>query len=143
MDYLIQFGILIFVQYAERNLQTEYNITPIPKPRMTQKDKWLKPPRPPVQRYWDFCLQCKLEKVVLPCYGARVTFVLPIPKSYSQKRRNEWIGKPHMQRPDLSNLLKALEDAIYQEDSGIYDIWIEKKWGYHGMIIISDHKKED
>jgi len=41
-----------------------------------------------------------------------------------------------MQRPDLSNLLKALEDAIYQEDSVIYNVYIEKRWGPEGKIII-------
>ena len=116
---------------------TEYLITPAPKPRMTRRDKWLKPPRPAVKRYWDFCLQCKLEKVILPCYGAHVTFILPMPKSWSKKKRIQYDGKPHMDTPDLDNLLKALGDAIYSNDSGIYDIWIEKKWGVEGKIIIT------
>lgn len=116
----------------------EYLITPIPKPRMSNRDKWLDPSRPAVQRYWDFCLQCSLEKVVLPCYGAHVTFVLPMPKTYSKKRKKEWIGKPHMNRPDLSNLFKALEDAVYTEDSIIYDIRITKIWGEKGKIRIEE-----
>ena len=114
----------------------EYFITPIPKPRMSQRDKWLKPPRPAVQRYWDFCLQCKLEKVVLPCYGAHVIFILPMPDSWSEKKKGQTNGIPHMQRPDLSNLLKALEDAIYTEDSVIYDIWVTKRWGIQGKVLV-------
>ena len=47
-------------------------------------------------------------------------------------------GKPHMQRPDLSNMLKALEDAIYQEDSVIYTIHISKRWGISGKILIEE-----
>ena len=115
----------------------EYPIIPIPKPRMSNRDKWLKPPRPAVKRYWDFCLQCKLEKVILPCYGAHVTFILPMPESWSKKKREEMDGKPHMQRPDWDNLGKAISDAIYQDDSGIYDIHVTKIWGREGKIIIS------
>ena len=122
----------------------EYLINPIPKPRMTQRDKWLKPPRAKVQRYWDFCLQCKLEKVVLPCFGAHVTFILPMPKSWSKKKKKEYDGKPHMgsmgnppqKEVDLDNLMKSLGDAIYGNDSGIYDICLTKRWGFLGKILI-------
>ncbi len=114
----------------------EYKIIPIAKPRMTRRDKWLKPPRPCVERYWDFCLQCKLEKVVLPCFGAHVTFVLPMPKSWSKKKRLQYDGKPHMDTPDLDNLIKALGDSVYADDSGMYDLWATKKWGYAGKILI-------
>ncbi len=122
----------------DRALLMEYFIVPVPKPRMTRRDKWLKPPRPAVKRYFDFALMCKLLKIVLPCYGAHVTFILPIPQSMSTKRRRALDGKPHMQRPDLSNLLKALEDALYQEDSGIYDIHCTKLWGLEGKISITE-----
>lgn len=113
-----------------------YNITPVAKPRMTRADKWLK--RPATTKYWRFVDQCKAAKVALPCFGAHVTFVLPMPASMSKRRKKEWDGKPHMNRPDLSNMLKALEDALYQEDSVIYDIHITKIWGYEGKIIIKE-----
>ena len=122
-------------------MQIEYNICPVPKPRMTRRDKWLKPPRPAVKRYWDFCLQCKLERVILPCFGAHVTFVLPMPKSWSKKKKVQYDGKPHMDTPDLDNLLKAISDAIYQNDSGIYNICIEKRWGIIGKILIEERQK--
>jgi len=76
--------------------------------------------------------------VYLPCYGGHVTFILPLPKSMSERRKKEWDGKPHMNRPDASNMLKALEDALYQEDSVIYDIHITKLWGREGKIIIEE-----
>ena len=116
----------------------EYNINPVPKPRMSNRDKFLRPPRPPVQRYWHFVDLCRLNRVILPCFGSHVTFILPMPKSWSKKKRAVMDGKPHMSRPDLSNLLKALEDAIYSEDSVIYDIHIEKRWGYEGKIIVKE-----
>ena len=133
-------------------MSIEYNITPVPKPRMTRQDKWPNPPpkykykewpRPAVKKYRTFCNQCNLEKVILPCYGSHVTFVLPFPQSFSNKRKTKWIGKPHTQRPDLDNLLKALSDAVYGEDSGIYDIWATKRWGTTGKIIIEDFFGEE
>jgi Holliday junction resolvase RusA-like endonuclease len=41
-----------------------------------------------------------------------------------------------MQKPDLDNCLKALSDAIYTNDSGIYDIHVTKLWGKEGKIKI-------
>lgn len=120
----------------------EYFITPIAKPRMSRSDKWKR--RPATAKYWKFVDQCRLEKVVLPCFGAHVTFILPMPKSWSQKKKGQMNGKPHMgsmghppeKEIDLDNLLKALGDAIYGNDSGIYDIWVTKRWGCMGKIII-------
>ena len=113
----------------------EYFIVPVPKPRMTQRDKFFK--RPATAKYWHFVDLCKLNRIALPCFGAHVTFILPMPRSWSKKKKATMDGKPHMSRPDLSNLLKALEDAIYQEDSVIYDVHIEKRWGIEGKILIN------
>jgi len=115
----------------------EYNINPVAKPRMTKSDKWKK--RPATAKYWKFVDQCRLERVILPCFGAHVIFVLPMPKSWSQKKKIKMNGKPHMQKPDWDNLGKAISDALYQDDSGIYDIRISKLWGLTGKIIIEAH----
>ncbi len=117
----------------------EYPICPVAKPRMTRADKWRK--RPATAKYWHFVDECRLNRVELPCFGAHVTFVLPMPKSWSKKKKAIQNGKPHMSRPDLSNMLKAIEDAIYQEDSVIYDVHIEKCWGIEGKIIIKEGLK--
>ena len=116
----------------------EYKINPIAKPRMTRADKWKK--RPATIKYWKFVDQCKLERVILPCFNSHVTFVLPMPASFSKKKRAAMDGKPHMQKPDWDNLGKALSDAIYKDDSGIYDIHITKVWGLMGKIIIEEEK---
>lgn len=119
---------------------TIYNITPVAKPRMTQRDKWLKPRRPAVQKYYDFKMQCLLEQVFLPEDGAHIIFFLPMPKSWSKKKKAEMYGQRHKQRPDLSNLIKALEDALYTDDSKISDMRITKNWSYEGQIQIKGEK---
>lgn len=111
-----------------------YDITPIPKPRMTQRDKWAK--RKTVLNYRAFKDECKLKCVELPVFGAHVTFIIPFPKSYSKKKMRSLDGQPHIQKPDADNLLKALMDAVYGDDSCVYDVRISKYWGFVGQIKI-------
>ncbi|WP_275166017.1 RusA family crossover junction endodeoxyribonuclease [Citrobacter koseri] len=113
-----------------------YDITPLGKPRMTQRDKWQK--RPPVLRYRAFCDEVRLDKVSLPESGYHVTFILPMPASWSRKRRAEMSGKPHQQKPDKDNLEKALLDEIFDDDSRVWDGRVTKIWGEKGQIIIRE-----
>ena len=112
--------------------QRSYPITPVGKPRMTQRDKWAK--RPAVLRYRAFKDEVRARRVILPTDGAMVTFCLPMPKSWSQKKRREMDGEPHRQKPDLDNLVKALGDACYEDDSTIHMIAARKVWGVDGSI---------
>lgn len=113
----------------------QYDITPTPKPRMTQQDRWKK--RPPVLRYHAFCDHVRLLGVTLPFCDYHVIFVLPMPNSWSKKKRAEMNGKPHQVRPDKDNLEKALLDAIFDEDCKVWDGRATKVWGESGKIIIT------
>jgi len=61
-----------------------------------------------------------------------------MPKSWSKKKKLEMVGRPHKQKPDLDNLLKALLDAVFDEDCEIWDIQATKYWNTRGMIIIKE-----
>jgi len=56
----------------------------------------------------------------------KVTFVfyMPILKSWSKKKTRRMIGAPHVKKPDLSNLVKLVEDAgngiVWEDDNLIY-----------------------
>ena len=50
-----------------------YHITPVPKPRMTQADRWRK--RPCVVRYFAFCDECQKHPEMVPQPGDTVIFV--------------------------------------------------------------------
>lgn len=113
-----------------------YNITPLGKPRMTRADKWKK--RPEVLRYRAFCDEVRLNKVTLAESGYHVIFVLPMPPSWSKKKRALMDGKPHQQKPDKDNLEKALLDALFGEDSHIWDGRVTKIWGETGKMIIRE-----
>lgn len=110
-----------------------YDITPVPKPRMTRSDRWKK--RDCVMRYWAYKDEVRLKKVAVN-NGDKITFILPMPKSWSAVKKAKMKGMPHQQTPDKDNLEKALLDAIYGQDKHIYDTSSKKFWGYEGMIIV-------
>jgi len=112
-----------------------YDIKPVPKPRMTQCDKWKK--RPSVMRYRAFKDECKARGVKLPESGAHVIFYIEMPMSWTNKKKEKMSMEPHQQRPDVDNLLKALMDAVYGEDCTIYDIRATKIWHYKPSITIT------
>lgn len=57
-------------------------------------------------------------------------FYMPISKSKSKKHRQEIVGKMHPTKPDISNLLKFIEDAatglLYKDDCIISSVNIKK-----------------
>jgi len=119
-----------------------YDITPVPKPRMTQSDRWNK--RPSVLRYFAFKDECKLKKVKFGEYGCSFTFVMPMPNTWNKKKRESMCGRPHTQKPDIDNLLKALFDAVFEDDSHIWQIGgVMKIWGDEGFIKIDGYSKEE
>lgn len=113
---------------------TVYNINPCPKPRMTQRNKFKI--SEPQARYNAFKDMIRLNRVTIPESGFHVIFVIPVPHSISKKKKLERINKPHTQRPDVDNYLKALFDAVHKEDSHIWDERASKIWGRTGKIIV-------
>ncbi|WP_426817657.1 RusA family crossover junction endodeoxyribonuclease [Winslowiella sp. 2C04] len=114
-----------------------FDICPVPKPRQTQRDRWAK--RPAVLRYRAFCDEVRFRGVTLPESGWHVTFVLPMPDSWSKKKRAAMNGMPHQQKPDKDNLEKALLDAIFDDDARIWDGRVTKIWGERGSIQITEN----
>jgi len=112
----------------------KYNITPVAKPRQTQSDVWKK--RPCVMQYRAFADHARLLNIQIPESKYWIIFVLPMPKNWSKKKKKEMDGKPHQNQPDKDNLEKALFDALFKNDSHIWDGRTTKIWGYEGKIII-------
>ncbi len=66
-----------------------------------------------------------------------IVFNIPMPKSWSEKKKKEMYSKPHTQKPDIDNLLKGVFDALFSEDSQIWHIGgVSKFWDDTGSIII-------
>lgn len=64
--------------------------------------------------------------------------IVPMPKSWSKAKREQYVGQPHQQKPDKDNLEKALLDAVFDEDSHVWDGRVTKIWGETGQIIIGE-----
>jgi Holliday junction resolvase RusA-like endonuclease len=113
-----------------------FEINPMGKPRMTQRDKWAK--RPAVTKYWQFKDKLKEQAVKLgfemPEANYHMTFQIPMPESWSKKKKEQMNGKPHQQKPDKDNIEKAFTDALCKDDSYIWDGRTTKIWGYTGKI---------
>lgn len=107
-------------------------IEPVPKPRMTQRDRWAK--RPAVVRYYAFCDELRaLYKGEVP-EQVMLVFNVPMPKSWSKTKQLEMEGQPHKQRPDIDNLVKAVLDALCEDDSYVHTVVATKIWAKEGSI---------
>ena len=114
---------------------TEIYVDPIGKPRMTQRDRWKK--RPCVMRYFAAKDIVKSHRIEVDWNNTfELTFYIPMPKSWSKKRRKEMLGKPHQQKPDIDNLQKFLFDSLLEDDSIIWSLKVEKYWAEKGKIVI-------
>lgn len=76
------------------------------------------------------------------------TFEIPMPPSWSNKKRERMRGQLHQQKPDLDNLIKAVKDSFtygrHLDDSHVATyIMAQKIWADEGRIILYevDHKE--
>lgn len=100
---------------------------------MTRRDKWAK--RACVLRYFAFRDEVLAHGVIIPD-RVRIIFHMPMPDSWSKKKRASMEGAPHKARPDIDNLCKALLDAVFDDDSHVWDVHASKLWSVDGAIEI-------
>lgn len=109
-------------------------ITPTPAPRQVRRDAWK--PSAAVLRYRAFRDEVAARKVWAPTPGDVLVFLMPIPRSWNQRKRLEHDGMPHLAKPDVDNLAKALLDAVYGNDSHIWAVSAFKLWSSTPGIVI-------
>ena len=105
------------------------NIIPMGKPRMTQRDKWAQ--RPCVMRYRAYADEMRRQttgKVPADVVGLSWCAYMPMPKSWSKKKKLAMEGTLHRQKPDRDNIDKGILDILFKEDSGIAKGCTEKRW---------------
>lgn len=102
---------------------------------MTQRDKWKK--RPCVLRFFAFRDEVKRSGMIVNNYDG-IVFHVQMPKSWSNKKKIEMDGEPHIVKPDVDNLLKSLLDSVFEDDSHIHSLsLLQKRWSFEGKIDIS------
>ncbi len=111
------------------------DIEPMGAPRQSRKDAW--DPRPVVVRYraWKDALRasCAANGWVLGGVLSAV-FYIPMPPSWSKKKRAEMSGMPHQQKPDIDNCAKAVMDSFNKDDGHVHTLVVSKRWAEHGRI---------
>ena len=103
------------------------NVAPCSKPRMTRADKWKK--RQCVTKFFAFrdaIKQSSIHNIALESFD--IEFHIPMPKSWSKKKKELHNGTPHKQRPDLDNYIKAWCDSVFEEDSVVWRFKASKRW---------------
>lgn len=112
-----------------------YPISPFPKPRPRRSSRHGKIHTYTPPAYKKFKADC--QRLLMSCTETPVfVFWIPMPPSWSKKKKREMFGTPHRQTPDLDNLEKAVLDAIFSDDSKVWAMLAYKYWGYDGAIDI-------
>lgn len=112
-------------------------LTPMAKPRMTQADKWKK--RPVVLRWRAYKDELRfVHKVNLDGFiDLEIIYCIPMPKSWTKKKKDLHRNRLHQQVPDCDNLTKAILDAgCTKSDAHIAIINESKYWTDTGCIYI-------
>ena len=121
------------------------NITPQTNVRTTQGDRMYF--RIPREKLWpagfkrlvriekynqykiDLLALCKSKGFTLPSQGLCIRFYIPVPKSWSKKKKKLYHGTLHQSQPDIDNLVKAVFDSLVSEDKYVGHIGsISKQW---------------
>lgn len=110
-----------------------FDTLPVPKPRMTQCDRWAK--RPCVLRYRAYADELRLRGIRLP-HRYSLIFILPMPAGWSDEMKSAMNGQPNLRRPDATNLAKAVEDIVHLKDESLWDARSRKYWGYNGRLVV-------
>ena len=89
--------------------------------------------------------EAKAKQFILPPVGASITFFIPVPPSWSKKKKKLHHGRFHQSKPDIDNLTKAALDSLMAEDKQIAHLEIQKRWVdfESGWIEVSHKDYED
>ena len=76
----------------------------------------------------DLLAEAKRKGFLLEPSGMHITFWIPCPKSWSQKKKTAHHGMLHQAKPDIDNLAKAFFDSLAVEDKIIANVTLTKRW---------------
>lgn len=125
-----------------------FDVIPVGAVRMTKSDKWktnpnhadpLKRQRPAVTKYFAFKTMLQLQAKQLNYELGKhldALYLIPMPDSWSKKKKDKMNGMPCESKPDTDNITKAIKDALKKDDSCVWWEKAEKRWAYKGSIII-------
>jgi Holliday junction resolvase RusA-like endonuclease len=113
-------------------------IEPMGAVRMTGRGKYIKPN---AQRYLNYKQviqlhargQLKGQQLLTGPIEIIITFVMPIPQSWSNVKKQRAIGQWHIKKPDTDNLVKSVFDSLnklaWQDDNQVSKVLAAKFYG--------------
>ena len=146
-------GVISEIVYSRFVIDTSrdyylFDVIPMGAVRMTQSDRWKTNPnhtdprkrqRKAVASYFAFKTILKLQANLME-YKMGDTldaiYFIPMPDSWSAKKKDKSNGMPCHSKPDLDNITKAVKDCLLDEDSNVWWERAEKYWSYKGSILI-------
>lgn len=72
--------------------------------------------------------EAKRKGFIMPPIGASITFFIPVPPSWSKKKKKLYHGRFHQSKPDIDNLQKSFLDSLMKEDKQIAHLEVQKRW---------------
>lgn len=125
-------------------------IVPMGAVRTTQKQKFVDKR---AKRYLTYKQQIALlvkqhvntpsERPIL----ADITFYMPIPTSWSTKKKERMNGVVHKSKPDIDNLIKGCFDAfnkiVWKDDNQVYEVHSKKLYSFNPGIGIEIWELEE
>lgn len=105
--------------------------TRLNKIKIRATGKWVK--SPVVERYRAFRDEVRVaahphRSLIEACSGLQIVAYMRIPPSWSNKKQMDLRGAPCLAKPDIDNIGKAVLDALFEEDKGVWRMVAEKRW---------------
>lgn len=93
----------------------------------------------------ELAAEAKSKRFLFPPVGASITFFIPVPPSWSKKKKKLHHGRFHQSKPDIDNLQKAFLDSLMAEDKQVAHLEVQKRWVDFeiGWIEISSKEYEE
>ena len=109
-----------------------FDVVPMGAVRMTQSDRWrtnpeheniLKRQRSEVTRYFKYKEDLKNQSQIMnfEMQGVlNIIFCVPMPSSWSEKKKASFNKMPVKTKPDIDNYVKGFMDALLKEDGFLF-----------------------
>lgn len=76
----------------------------------------------------DLSAEAKRMKFSMHPQGMSITFFIPVPKSWTNKKKRLHHMQYHSSTPDLDNLMKAMQDSLLTDDRHLAHYELSKRW---------------
>lgn len=119
------------------------------RPRFVRRGKFVGTynPQETEEGRWLFEAQKQIPQKLSGPVAMNISFMMPIPKSTSDKKKSELLLRPHTKRPDIDNLAKFCMDCLngvaFDDDCQIWMQTISKRYSAHPMTCITIDSAEE